>query len=65
METMTKTESFMAIKLILRYDTIGAVVLAILIGLGAVGLLWSTVTTQAIFTSRMPFTRCEVEAVRL
>lgn len=36
------TDSFVAIKLILRFGTVGAVVLAILIGLGALGSLWST-----------------------
>lgn len=43
MGTLTMTESFIAIKLILRYGTIGAVVLAILIGFGTLGLLWSTI----------------------
>lgn len=43
MGTLTMTESFIAIKLILRYGTIGAVVLAILIGFGILGLLWSTI----------------------
>ena len=37
------TDSFIAIKLILRYGSVGAVVLAVLAGLATFGFSWSTI----------------------
>lgn len=37
------TDGFIAIKLILRYGSVGAVVLAVLAGLATFGFLWSTI----------------------